>query len=81
MTCLASDYGMPTIVWERGDTNFRSLEQIVIERIQQLDPRCHNIKCHIDYKDSEIVLSLSLEVIPPWQREPIEFAIDIPIAS
>jgi predicted component of type VI protein secretion system len=81
VTCLASDYGMPTIVWEKGDTDFRSLEQIVTERIQQLDPRCHNVKCHIDYKDSEIILSVALNVTPPWQREPIEFAIDMAIAS
>lgn len=77
---LASDYGMPTVLWEKGETNFRRLEQIIIERIQHLDPRCHNLKCHMTYKDSEIVMSLSLDVTPPWQREPIEFSMDIPVA-
>jgi hypothetical protein len=80
VTCLASDYGMPTIVWEKGEANFRNLEQIVIERIHQLDPRCHNMKCHLAYKDSEIIMSLSLDVTPPWQREPVEFTMAMPIA-
>lgn len=80
VTCLASDYGMPAIVWEKGESNFRTLERVVTERIQHLDPRCHNIKCHLAYKDSEIIMTLSLDVTPPWQREPIEFAMNIPIA-
>lgn len=80
VTCLASDYGMPTIVWEKGESNFRSLEQTVIDRIQHLDPRCQNIKCHLSYKNCEIVMNLSLDITPPWQREPIEFSMDIPIA-
>lgn len=81
VTCLASDYGMPTIVWEKGEINFRNLEQTVIERLQHLDPRCQNIKCHLVYKDSEILMTISLNVTPPWQREPIEFVMDIPIAG
>lgn len=80
VTCLASDYGMPTILWEKGEANFRHLEKIVAERIQRLDPRCHNIKCHLTYKESEIIMTLSLDITPPWQREPIEFSIDMPIA-
>lgn len=80
VTCLASDYGMPTIIWEKGESNFRNLEQIVIKRIQQLDQRCHNIKCHLTYKNSEIVMTLSLDVTPSWQREPIEFSMDMPVA-
>lgn len=80
VTCLASDYGMPLIVWEKGEANFKRLEQTVVERIQHLDPRCHNIRCHLIYKNSEIIMMLSLDVTPPWQREPIEFMMDIPIA-
>lgn len=80
VTCLASDYGMPTVVWEKGESNFRALERIVVERIQHLDPRCHNITCRLAYKDSEITMTLSLDVTPPWQREPIEFAMNMPIA-
>lgn len=75
-TCLASDYGMPNIVWEKGESNFRNVEQIVIKRIQHLDPRCHNIKCHLAYKDSQIIMTLALDITPPWQREPIEFSMD-----
>ncbi len=80
VTSLASDYGMPTIVWEKGESNFKVLEKIIIERIQHLDPRCHNMKCLLTYKDREIIMTLSLDVTPPWQREPIEFAMNIPIA-
>lgn len=81
ITNLASDYGMPTIIWEKSVSNFKDLEQTIVERIQQIDKRCQNIKCHVNYNASEIILSLSLDVTPPSQREPIKFCMDMPIPS
>ena len=80
-TCLASDYGMPVTVWEQGETNLRNLEQIITDRIEQLDPRCKNVVCHLTLKDSVIDLSISLSVTHPWQREPIVFSMNIPVGN
>lgn len=76
VTSIASDYGVPTDVWEKGITNLRTLEQIIVTRIQQLDPRCQNTTCKLAYKNSAIVMDISLTITPPWQREPIIFTMN-----
>jgi|GEM_PF-6709551 len=80
-TCLASDYGMPIVVWEKNGANLRDLEQTITDRIQQLDPRCQNVACHLSLDDGVIDLSISLSVISPRQREPHIFAMSLPIKS
>ena len=73
---VASDFGIPDMIWVKNETDRRALSLIIERRIQQMDPRLNKVECEIKHNKDQLNLTVSTNITVPWQREPIHFVME-----